>query len=210
MPEVTLSGPDVGSSGRRERNKQRTREALIHAAMELFAAKGYEHTAVREITDEVDVSERTFFRYFASKEDLVLSFVRDEAHVFARVLAARPQEEEPFTAIRNAYHESMRQQDDMLRVMQLIDSTPSLRAAHLSYAHEHGEEIIRALADREGVDPETDPRPRVLVCVFGGLVFMANQDWRDGDDQSLEAVTRLFDAYADQVIPAFSGRWKAT
>jgi AcrR family transcriptional regulator len=70
--------------------------------MELFAAKGYDRTAVHEITDAVDVSERTFFRYFASKEDLVLAFIRDGAAAFAAALAARPAEEEPLTAARHA------------------------------------------------------------------------------------------------------------
>src|SRR5215469_452590 len=93
--------------GRRQRKKQHTRDALIQAALELFAAKGYDRTAVREITDAVDVSERTFFRYFTSKEDLVLSFVRDGAAAFARALADRPPQEEPLVAARNAYHISL-------------------------------------------------------------------------------------------------------
>src|SRR5579875_2587631 len=65
------------SAPRRERKKRQTRDALLHAALGLFEAKGYEQTAIHEITDAVDVSERTFFRYFASKEDLVLSFAKD-------------------------------------------------------------------------------------------------------------------------------------
>jgi AcrR family transcriptional regulator len=69
------------------------------AALELFAAKGYDHTAVHEITDAVDVSERTFFRYFASKEDLVLSFITDGATAFAEALAARPPQE-PLSSTR--------------------------------------------------------------------------------------------------------------
>ena len=92
-----ITSPEAASEadpGRRARKKQRTRDALFEAAMELFAAKGYDRTAVHEITDAVDVSERTFFRYFASKEDLVLSFIRDGAAAFAAALAARPAGEE--------------------------------------------------------------------------------------------------------------------
>ena len=77
-------------SHRRERKKRQTRDALIHAALKLFDAKGYEHTAVREITDAVDVSERTFFRYFANKEDLAVSFARDFSDGLVQELAARP------------------------------------------------------------------------------------------------------------------------
>src|SRR5262252_10956317 len=100
MPQITApaqgrpapgqAGPAGQEPGRRERKKQRTREALVAAAMELFAAQGYEHTAVREITDAVDVAERTFFRYFASKEDSALSFIRESNDIFVRELAARP------------------------------------------------------------------------------------------------------------------------
>src|SRR5215831_10760158 len=91
--------------GRRQRKKQLTRDALFRAAMELFAAKGYDRTAV-------DVSERTFFRYFASKEDLVLSFIRDGAAAFAAALAARPPGEEPLTAARHALQSSILELDD--------------------------------------------------------------------------------------------------
>jgi AcrR family transcriptional regulator len=144
------------AEGRRERKKQRTRDALIEAAMELFEAKGYERTAVHEITDAVDVSERTFFRYFASKEDLALSFVRDGAAAFAAALAARPAAEEPLTAARAAFHISLRQLagslPSYLSVIRLIETTPALLAAHLRYVHEHDDEIIQVLAEREGVD----------------------------------------------------------
>jgi AcrR family transcriptional regulator len=211
--EVALAEP---GPGRRQRKKQRTRDALIQAAMELFEAKGYERTAVHEITDAVDVSERTFFRYFASKEDLVLSFVRDGTNAFAAALAARPLHETPLTAARNAFHISLRQLPgstgdvpSYLSVMRLIDSTPALLAAYLRYIHDHDDEIIGVLAQREGVDPATDRRPRVLAAVIGSLVFLANRDWRGGDNQGPDAMAAAFDAYADEVITALAGHWAA-
>jgi AcrR family transcriptional regulator len=202
------------AAGRRQRKKQRTRDALIEAAMDLFDAKGYDGTAVHEITDAVDVSERTFFRYFASKEDLVLSFVRDGMDLFAAALAARPAAEDPLTAARNAFQISLRElageMGDMpssLSVLQLIDSTPALLSAYLRHIHDHDEEIIRVLAQREGIDPATDLRPRVLAAVIGALVFVVNRDWRAGSDRGPEAMAASFDAYADAVVPALTGHW---
>ena len=57
----------------RERKKQRTREALLRVAIELFTTRGYEGTTVDDIADAVGVSQRTFFRYFAGKEDAALA-----------------------------------------------------------------------------------------------------------------------------------------
>jgi AcrR family transcriptional regulator len=202
---------------RRERKKRQTRDALVRAALKLFDAKGYEQTAVREITDAVDVSERTFFRYFASKENLVLSFVKDGTDVIVRALAARPAEEEPLTALRNAFRDSMHSltgDDDhpdeeaaYLLVFKLIDSTPSLIAAQLRYRYTHDDEFVRVLARREGVDPVTDLRPRLVAMVFGGIVFLGTRDWRTEGSGSVAAMLAAFDAYADQVGPALAGHW---
>jgi AcrR family transcriptional regulator len=228
VPQITsqaaagagLDWPDADAvSGRpddrRERKKQRTRDSLIDAAMGLFAAKGYDGTTVREITDAVDVSERTFFRYFASKEDLVLSFVRDGLTAFAEALMARPAEEDPLTAARNAFGDSLRLRagaepaPSYLSVVELIESTPVLVAAYLRYVHDHDDELAQILAQREGIDPATDRRPQVLAAVIGALVFLANRDWRDGDDQSPEAMAAAFDAYAGEVVAALTGTWTA-
>jgi AcrR family transcriptional regulator len=218
-PESDAGGPRPGQLGapRRERKKQRTRDALLRAALELFEAKGYEHTAVREITDAVDVSERTFFRYFASKEDLTLSFVRDGSDALLEALAARPPEEEPLTALRQAFRESLRRitaggdvlsaKPTYLSALKLIESTPALLAAHLRYFHDDGETIVRVLAEREGVDP-ADPRPRIIAALFAGLVSLANRDWQVAGAGDAEAMLAAFDAYADQLGPELFGHWK--
>jgi AcrR family transcriptional regulator len=206
---------------RRQRKKRQTREALIRAALELFDAKGYEHTAVREITDAVDVSERTFFRYFANKEDLAVSFARDWTDTMLAVIAARPADEDPLTAMRAAFRESAltlaaaneevgesTETPTYLLVTRLIDSTPSLLAQQLRYTHEREDEIVGVIAAREGVDPEKDPRPRVLAAVFGSLVFLATRSWRTEGSTTVEQMVAAFDRYADELTPALFGHWR--
>jgi len=201
---------------RRERKKRQTRDALVHAALALFIAKGYEQTAVREITDAVDVSERTFFRYFANKEDLALSFAKDHTEALMRELKARPAAEPPLTALRNAVHASttglVEEAGDptgdsvYLAIMKLIEGTPSLLAAHLRYAHERDDEIAAVLAEREGVDPVADLRPQCVAAVFSGLFITANREWRHAGG-TVEGMLATFDACADQVAEALAGHW---
>ena len=212
----TAPARPAAESQRRERKKRQTRDALLHAALRLFDAKGYEHTAVREITDAVDVSERTFFRYFASKEDLALSFIRDSTDAFVRELAARPRDEPPFTALTSAFRASTRAftaeeqhaaESSYLLVIKLIDTTPSLLAALLRYMHDRDDDLVRVLAEREGVDPDSDRRPRVAVLAYGALVVAANREWRTSGDGSVESMLAAFDAYAAQLKPALLEHW---
>ena len=202
---------------RRERKKRQTRDALVHAALALFIAKGYEQTAVREITDAVDVSERTFFRYFANKEDLALSFAKDHADALLRELTARPLSEPPLVALRNALHaaieglveeagEQLTGDSAYLSIMKLIEGTPSLLAVHLRYMHDRDEEIARVLAEREGVDPMVDLRPRCVAAVYSGLFISANREWKTVGG-TVEAMLATFDACADQVAAALAGHW---
>jgi AcrR family transcriptional regulator len=192
----------------------------MHAALDLFEVKGYDHTAVREITDAVDVSERTFFRYFASKEDLTLSFIRDGADALLQALAARPPDEEPMTALRRAFAASLSRVSSevsgrdrklsYLSILELIESTPALLAAHLRYFHDHDDALVREIAKRESVDPATDPRPRIIATLFAGLVSHALKDWRAQGTGDLDAVLAAFDVYAGQLGPGLFGHWTTT
>src|SRR5690348_3677843 len=86
--------------GLRERKKQRTRDALVRAALELFATHGYERTTVDDIAAAVDVSQRTFFRYFASKEEVAFFVPRLAESRVVEAVRGRPAGEAPLEALR--------------------------------------------------------------------------------------------------------------
>jgi AcrR family transcriptional regulator len=96
----TALGPPPG--GRREAHKLATRQALQQAADRLFAERGVAQTTVRDITDEAGVTERTFFRYFGSKEDLIIRDAFDWIPILQQVILDRPAAEPPLVAVRRA------------------------------------------------------------------------------------------------------------
>src|ERR1700676_4004658 len=87
---MALDEPIVARPGLRERKKQQTRDTIARVALELFAERGYDHTTLAEIADAADVSTRTIFAYFQSKEDILFC---DEPAFFdelKRALEQRP------------------------------------------------------------------------------------------------------------------------
>ncbi|GLX48527.1 TetR family transcriptional regulator [Streptomyces hygroscopicus subsp. hygroscopicus] len=202
----------------RERKKRRTRESLLRAALELFTTQGYERTTVDEIAAACEVSQRTFFRYFAGKEDAAFAVQEMTEALFLAALRARPAHEAPMEALRQAVLEgwdTLRETVESavpmelyLRMYRTIESTPALLAAHLRRSTAVEETLARLLAEREGVDVDTDPRPRLVVAVFGGVIRVTERQWCTGRDFSLEAVRSLTASYLDQVTSALRGNWR--
>ncbi|MGW6565112.1 TetR family transcriptional regulator [Streptomyces sp. NPDC054975] len=205
-------------SGLRERKKQRTRNALLRVALELFTTQGYEQTTVDEIADAVEVSQRTFFRYFASKEEVAFAVQQLVEERFVQALAERPPEEGPLDALRNAVlcawdsiGEAIMEVVPVelyLRTFQMIESTPALLAVHLRRSMEMEEAIARLVAAREGVDVDEDPRPRILVAAFSGVMRVTGQLWGRGTDLSLEGIRALTEGYLDHLGPALARDWR--
>lgn len=93
--------------GRREAHKRATRQALQDAAQRLFAENGYTQTTVQEIAAAAGVTERTFFRYFTSKDELVAHRVLGNLPALRAAVIARPQGESPLGAIHAVMRETI-------------------------------------------------------------------------------------------------------
>lgn len=202
----------------RERKKQRTRDALLRAAVELFTAQGYERTTVDEIAAAVDVSQRTFFRYFAGKDEAALGLVELTVRRFVEAVRERPPHEAPLEALRlavldgwqsiNETVESVVPVELYLRMYRVIESTPVLLATHLRRSVEVEEDLARVIAEREGLDVDADPRPRLVVAVFSGVMRVTERQWSTGADFSLEGIHELTSRYLDGVGPALLEDWR--
>ncbi|MET9907411.1 TetR family transcriptional regulator [Streptomyces sp. NPDC006476] len=203
----------------RERKKQRTRDALLRAAVELFTTRGYEGTTVDDIAEAVDVSQRTFFRYFAGKEEAALALQELVVTRFVEAVRERPAGEAPMEALRQSVLEGWGTLHEVieavvpvelyLRLYRVVESTPVLLAAHLRRNEEIEETLARVLAEREGVDVDADPRPRLAVAVFGGVMRVTERQWVARGDFGLEEMRALTVSYLEQVGPALTENWRA-
>ncbi|MGV9311335.1 TetR family transcriptional regulator [Streptomyces sp. NPDC003691] len=214
--KLTVGPAETG--GLRERKKQRTRDALARAALELFATKGFEETTVDEIAEAADVSQRTFFRYYASKLEVAFA-VQDvvEEH-FVGELRSRPPGENPFEALRNSalagwdtVEETIAEivpVDLHMRTYLVIESTPALLAAHLRRSLATEEKLSRIIAEREGLDVDTDPRPRLVVATMSGAMRVAARLWSEGSDHSSAAIRELAAHYLNRLTPGLLGPWR--
>ncbi|MGW4228964.1 TetR/AcrR family transcriptional regulator [Streptomyces sp. NPDC004980] len=216
----TSGAPAVGApAGLRERKKQRTRQALLHTALELFTTQGYDTTTVDEIVDAVEVSQRTFFRYFANKEAAAFAIQEKVELSFLSELRRRPAGESPFEAMRRAVLQAWVSIADapggnitvalQMRTYRMIESTPSLIAAHMRRSVDLERQITLLIAEREGLDPCADPRPRVAVAAFSGVMRLTGQLWGQRQDASVEALRRLTELHLDHLGPALSEGWRA-
>jgi AcrR family transcriptional regulator len=180
--------------GLRERKKERTRAQLTDAAFRLFGERGFDGTTIEDIVEQVEVSPRTFFRYFDSKEDVVIGFFDDMGLELREMLEARPDDEPPFTAVRNALRSLVdvyvAQKDRVVAAKRLSYDTPSIRARLLDKHARWENGVTEGLAARLGVDPARDPRPRLIASVALAAFGTATGQWcsRGGRGQDLHAL----------------------
>ncbi len=168
--------------GRRERKKQQTREALEATAWRLFQRKGYDETTIEDITEAVDVSTRTFFRYFDSKEAVLFGDWRSNVDGITALIAARPPEEPPLKALYESalqFTELMKPDEPRLLMRnEIAKGSRKIGDYERNVIYPEFERVVaEALAQRLGVDAGSDPRPYLVSAVVVAAYNAARKMW---------------------------------
>jgi AcrR family transcriptional regulator len=172
----------------RERKKLATRRLLRRAALELVAQRGFGNVTVEDIAEAANVSPRTFFNYFPSKEAVLFSGDSDREDAIrervATLLPGRPATD----VLRLVLAEDSQESADELRSlggdplewmrrMKVARTDPHIRAAHAAQMAAMERAIAEGLAARLGTDLETDPYPGVLAAAAVGVVRACLSFW---------------------------------
>jgi AcrR family transcriptional regulator len=198
--------PDAATEqhlGLRERKKRATRRELERVAFDLFLARGFDGVTVDDITAAAHVSKRTFYRYFESKEDVLLSDQRRQLDALRLALDGRPTDEALLTSVREAFLHMADQYAHGREVLtertRLIMVTPSLasRAAQHHILWERS--LAEMIAGRLELDVDADLRPRLAAATLLAALRVTLDHWLTGDeplapivDRSLRTLAELF------------------
>jgi AcrR family transcriptional regulator len=193
----------------RERKKQATRRLLRRAALGLVAERGLANVTVEDIAEAAEVSPRTFFNYFPSKEAVLFGGDPDRAAVLRERVATHAPGEPVITALRAVLArdaESMADElrslggdpADWLRRMKAARADPLVRAAHAAQMAMIERAIAEGIAARLGADQETDPYPGVLAAAAVSVVRACLSFWTatSGAVQLGDLIDQAFQALA--------------
>jgi AcrR family transcriptional regulator len=189
------------SMGLRERKKLKTREAIRHAAYLLFAEHGYEATTIEHIAEAAEVSPSTFFRYFPTKEDVVLTDEYDD--LFVERLRERPGDEHWLDSLHRVFRDLITRyfthdrNEAMLR-MRLAEDVPALRARMYEQQLADIDKFAHVLAERTGRSA-SDAEVRIAVGALAGAMTEVFRDWyeRGGTDDPAPMVDRVIALLGD-------------
>jgi AcrR family transcriptional regulator len=193
-----------GELSLRERKKLRTREALIDTALRRFAAQGFDDTTLDDLCAEVEISKRTFFRYFATKEDVATAPMQDMWAVFVSGLGSRRCEggtlvellgQELLATVEGMPAEGWAERALLSR--RLAAATPSMSAHSLQFCDRTTRAALAVLRERFDLDPR-DLRPRLALDLLVAAFHCALEEWtaRPGPASREGLVACLREAFA--------------
>jgi len=174
------------------RKRQLVRQEIARAAWLLFAERGYEDTTVAEIARAAGISRRSFFRYFSSKEDVVIGTSDALAEDVLAAFARRPAAEPPLVAIERALRPAIETRladaDESRAIISLLRESRTLRRALLERHARLEERLALLIAVRTGADMRRDPTPALLAFLARALMDTAFNVWYDQRPRNVGAM----------------------
>jgi AcrR family transcriptional regulator len=153
------------SAGLRERKKQKTRETIAKVALELFAERGYEQTTIAEIADAAEVSPRTIFAYFPSKEDIVFCDLPETQERLAQALRERPEGATALDALRDFIAGSMTLDPSRVLRKRILAGDETLRRNERARFAPFEKLMVEAIAEDLDAGPD-DIRPQIVAAAL--------------------------------------------
>jgi AcrR family transcriptional regulator len=197
VQEIKSSRPD----SLRGRKRAETHARIQTEGMRLFLERGFEATTLDDIAEAADVSRRTLFHYFASKEEIVFSTKADFPDLIAEAIGRRPIDESLLEMVENALVDmATRYQSAQARdLARLIHDTPALSAGDKAKYEKVERVLAKALAVRKGL-PETDIACRVTAATAIGILKLSIEVWLTGDDAGPDIVGKAAFAALRRVV----------
>jgi AcrR family transcriptional regulator len=191
---ISKAKPDAaaGVSGLRERKRQQTRERLTRAAMALFLERGFEATTLDDIAAAADISRRSFFHYFATKEDVVFAWQEESTAALIAAVAARPADESMLTAAENAITAMVRQLEpgEAIAMARLKRDNPALQARDQVKYEKLERALAEALGKRAGHKTEK-LQARLVAMIATGAMRIGGEIWAaEGAREKPEALVK--------------------
>jgi AcrR family transcriptional regulator len=188
----------------RQRKKERTRQLIAEAAFHLFTTQGYERTTMEEIAAMAQVGTRTLYRYYPTKEHLLLGTTRPGLRMLVQGLVERPPEEPLADSLREAlakfcYILTM-ERERGVAMRELIEKTPSVRAKVYDEIGRTRADLATEIRKRLGASPN-DLRPELAAGMVMVVVDTVVITWAGGRPDPRQAVEQAIELLSAGLVP---------
>lgn len=202
--------------GLRDRKREATRTSIWQSAMRLFAERGYDSVTVEDIAEICDLSPRTFFRYFGSKEDVLFAGGEARRTMLMYILEVQPPDATPFEAIAGASRmvaaHYLPDRDLLLARAQIVETAPSLRSRNAGLPRQWDRDVIDLLRSSGRAEGMSDLELGLAVGASMTALRVAIEVWIASDGDLIDLIEAAFARLATglAVKAAGSGRLRAS
>jgi AcrR family transcriptional regulator len=189
----------------RERKKVDTRRTISRAALQLAAERGPDAITVEDIAAAADVSPRTVFNYFASKEEAIVGFDPHRAIELSESVLDRPASESPLVALRAVFVALATDIPELAKITRgrsdLVRTHPQLQPHYIAGYTALERALVDAVAQRTAIDPDRSVYPRLVVATAIAAFRIALDRARPGAAALVRAIDEAFDALESGLRP---------